>query len=483
MLQFLLTMTSLPCPRFFLALILLLAPALPLSLSSTSSVGEQGSDLGVQMLQQVALLRPRQNLLVSPHGVASVLGLLLLGADGDTGQQILTALRYEAASGLDETLGELHRSLDKSGQGATVTVSCGLFAQKGLEMKVPFLSAVRRAFRCESRNLNFANRVSAARTINVWIRDRTNGKISTLVRPDMLDGALTRLVAVNAIYFKGLWKSRFRREDTKMGKFTTGDGSEHEVPMMSQVSVLNTVKKRGSLLSLVCLRTISLPFMDGSSLYILVTNPERRVVKNQRGQKEGGQTPGTASTPAGLRYSVIELPYHGDALSLLIAVPPVGTPLSALLPHVGVAAVRRWAELLSPSLVPLSLPRFSVEAELDMKIPLLALNVTDIFDQHKADFRHICSEPVYVSKAVQRAKMEVNEDGTKASVATASVLLTRSSPPPVTIDRPFLFLIRHNPTGTLLFMGLINDPLAPCQPTPEPELPVFPPQTPKIKIK
>ncbi|XP_064184842.1 glia-derived nexin-like isoform X4 [Anguilla rostrata] len=432
MLQFLLTMTSLPCPRFFLALILLLAPALPLSLSSTSSVGEQGSDLGVQMLQQVALLRPRQNLLVSPHGVASVLGLLLLGADGDTGQQILTALRYEAASGLDETLGELHRSLDKSGQGATVTVSCGLFAQKGLEMKVPFLSAVRRAFRCESRNLNFANRVSAARTINVWIRDRTNGKISTLVRPDMLDGALTRLVAVNAIYFKGLWKSRFRREDTKMGKFTTGDGSEHEVPMMSQVSVLNT---------------------------------------------------GTASTPAGLRYSVIELPYHGDALSLLIAVPPVGTPLSALLPHVGVAAVRRWAELLSPSLVPLSLPRFSVEAELDMKIPLLALNVTDIFDQHKADFRHICSEPVYVSKAVQRAKMEVNEDGTKASVATASVLLTRSSPPPVTIDRPFLFLIRHNPTGTLLFMGLINDPLAPCQPTPEPELPVFPPQTPKIKIK
>ncbi|KAG5847793.1 hypothetical protein ANANG_G00129980 [Anguilla anguilla] len=327
-------MTSLPCPRFFLALILLLAPALPLSLSSTSSVGEQGSDLGVQMLQQVALLRPRQNLLVSPHGVASVLGLLLLGADGDTGQQILTALRYEAASGLDETLGELHRSLDKSGQGATVTVSSGLFAQKGLEMKVPFLSAVRRAFRCESRNLNFANRVSAARTINVWIRDRTNGKISTLVRPDMLDGALTRLVAVNAIYFKGLWKSRFRREDTKMGKFTTGDGSEHEVPMMSQVSVLNT---------------------------------------------------GTASTPAGLRYSVIELPYHGDALSMLIAVPPVGTPLSALLPHVGVAAVRRWAELLSPSLVPCRCPG---------------------------------SEPVYVSKAVQRAKMEVNEDGTKASVAT-----------------------------------------------------------------
>ncbi|XP_035277555.1 glia-derived nexin-like isoform X3 [Anguilla anguilla] len=399
---------------------------------STSSVGGQGSDLGVQMLQQVALLRPRQNLLVSPHGVASVLGLLLLGAGGDTGQQILTALRYEAASGLDETLGDLHRSLDKSGQGATVTVSSGLFAQKGLEMKVPFLSAIRRAFRCESRNLNFANRVSAARTINVWIRDRTNGKISTLVRPDMLDGALTRLVAVNAIYFKGLWKSRFRREDTKMGKFTTGDGSEHEVPMMSQVSVLNT---------------------------------------------------GTASTPAGLRYSVIELPYHGDAHSMLIAVPPVGTPLSALLPHVGVAAVRRWAELLSPSLVPLSLPRFSVEAELDMKIPLLALNVTDIFDQHKADFRHICTEPLYVSKAVQRAKMEVNEDGTKASVATASVLLTRSSPPPVTIDRPFLFLIRHNPTGTLLFMGLINDPLAPCQTTPELELPVFPPQTPKIKIK
>ncbi|KAJ8359100.1 hypothetical protein SKAU_G00156250 [Synaphobranchus kaupii] len=358
------------------------------------------------IFQQVALFQPWQNSLVSPHGVASVLGLLLPGADGNTHQQILTALSYENSSP-DKKLGDLHRNLTKSSPGATVTIANGVFAQKGFEMKGPFLSAIERDYQCESRDLDFSDTASAVAAINGWISDRTDGNITSLVRPDMLDGPLTRLVVVNSIYFKGLWKSPFRPKDTKMGIFTGGDRTKHIVPMMSQLSLLKT---------------------------------------------------GTASTPAGLLYTVIELPYQEDTLSMLIALPPEGTLLSAFLPHVGVATVQSWAGLLRLRSVQLSLPRFSVEAELDMKGPLLAMGVTDMFIKNKADFRHISSEPLYVSKVLQRAKMEVSEDGTKASVATASVLLSRSSPLLVTVNSPFLFLIQHNPTGTILFIGLINKP-------------------------
>ncbi|KAJ8271115.1 hypothetical protein GJAV_G00122920 [Gymnothorax javanicus] len=400
--EFDLTMTSAPRTCALLTLALTLA----LALSWTSSLGERGSELGMHIFQQAALSRPLGNVLLSPYGAASVLGLLLAGADGNTGRQLLAVLRNENSSP-GKMLGDLQGSLTKPSQGAVVMVANGVFAQKGLAMKGSYLSTIQSIFQCEARNLDFSDTASAAQAINSWISERTNGKISSLIRPDMLDKALTRLVVVNSIFFKGLWKSRFRPEDTKMGIFTGGDSREHKVPMMSQVALLKI---------------------------------------------------GMASIPTGQQYTVIELPYEGDSLSMLIALPPKGVPLATLLPHVGVATVERWVGYLKPRSIHLSLPRFSVEAELDMKGPLLALGVTDMFEKYKADFRHISSEPLYVSKALQRTKMEVNEDGTKASVATAAVLLTRMSPRPVAIDRPFLFVVRHNPTGTILFVGQINKP-------------------------
>ncbi|XP_012991388.1 glia-derived nexin [Esox lucius] len=375
--------------------------------TSAPSYGERGSDLGLQVFNQVARSRPQDNVVFSPHGVASILGMLLPGAHGDTRSQILTALRYKK-NGPYKMLRKLHKTLTAKSNQDIVTIANAVFSQQGFPMEEAFVSSNKDNFQCESRTLNFNDAQAAAGLINSWVKNQTKGHIPTLVKADMFNGALTRLVAVNAIYFKGLWKSRFQPENTKPRTFNGGDGNAYKVPMMSQLSVLNI---------------------------------------------------GLASTQQGLKYKVIELPYHGNSISMLIVLPSdEDTPLRDVIPHINTATVQSWTKLLHQRKVRLLLPKFSVEAEVDLQAPLVALGIKNLFDEGKADFRHLSTEPVYVSKALQKAKIEVNEDGTKASAATAAILLARSSPPSVIVDRPFLFLIRHKPTGTILFAGQINKP-------------------------
>ncbi|XP_046891497.1 glia-derived nexin [Hypomesus transpacificus] len=378
----------------------------PGALSLAPSYGERGSDLGLQVFQQVVRSRPQENVVISPHGVASVLGMLMPGAHAETRRQLLTALRYKK-NGPYKMLKKLHKTLTSKSNQDIVTIANAMFTQEGFPMMGDFVNTNQENFQCEAKSMDFSNTERAANIINDWVNNRTKGLIPSLLKPDMLDGALTRLVAVNSIYFKGLWKSRFLPENTKMRTFNGGNGNTYKVPMMSQLSVFNI---------------------------------------------------GLASTPQGLKYMVIELPYHGNSLSMLIVLPSEDVLLADVVPHISTATVQSWTKLLHLGKIRLMLPKFTADAEVDLGAPLSALGITDIFDEGKADFRHLSSEAVYVSKALQKAKIEVNEDGTKAAAATAAILLARSSPPWVVVDRPFLFLTRHNPTGTILFMGQINQP-------------------------
>ncbi|KAM3874823.1 glia-derived nexin [Diretmus argenteus] len=376
-------------------------------LSQAPTYGQRGSDLGMQVFQQVVSSKPQENVVLSPHGVASILGMLLPGTHGETRRQILTALRYKK-NGPYKMLRKLHKTLTAKSNQDIVTIANALFTQEGFPMKEVFIATNRANFQCESRSLDFSDPQGAANEINDWVSNKTKGQIPSLIKADMLDPALTRLVAVNSIYFKGLWKSRFQPENTKMRPFNGGDGNVYKVPMMSQLSVYNI---------------------------------------------------GQASTPQGLKYKVIELPYHGNTVSMLMALPSEDdTPLSDVIPHISTATVQSWTKLMHPRKVRLLIPKFTAEAQVDLEAPLSALGISDMFREDKADFRHLSDEFVYLSKALQKGKIEVNEDGTKAAAATTAILLARSSPPWVIVDRPFLFLIRHNPTGTILFMGQINQP-------------------------
>ncbi|KAI2527211.1 serpin family E member 2 [Homo sapiens] len=372
------------------------------------SLEELGSNTGIQVFNQIVKSRPHDNIVISPHGIASVLGMLQLGADGRTKKQLAMVMRY-GVNGVGKILKKINKAIVSKKNKDIVTVANAVFVKNASEIEVPFVTRNKDVFQCEVRNVNFEDPASACDSINAWVKNETRDMIDNLLSPDLIDGVLTRLVLVNAVYFKGLWKSRFQPENTKKRTFVAADGKSYQVPMLAQLSVFRC---------------------------------------------------GSTSAPNDLWYNFIELPYHGESISMLIALPTESsTPLSAIIPHISTKTIDSWMSIMVPKRVQVILPKFTAVAQTDLKEPLKVLGITDMFDSSKANFAKITrSENLHVSHILQKAKIEVSEDGTKASAATTAILIARSSPPWFIVDRPFLFFIRHNPTGAVLFMGQINKP-------------------------
>ncbi|KAG9494287.1 hypothetical protein GDO78_001902 [Eleutherodactylus coqui] len=371
------------------------------------SLEELGSDIGIQVFNQVVKNKPHENVVISPHGVASVLGMLQLGADGKTKKQLTTAMRYKV-NVVGKILKKINKDIKAKKNKDLVNTANAVFANSGFKMEEAFVSKNKEVFHSQVRSVDFQDRNTAASMINQWVKNETKGMIDNLISPELLDSSMTRLIVINALYFKGLWKSQFQPENTKKRTFHGPDGKTYQVPMLAQLSLFRC---------------------------------------------------GPANTPSGLMYKVIELPYHGGSVSMLVALPTdESTPLSAILPHISTKTLQSWMTLNSKR-VQLILPKFTVEADADLKEPLRNLGITDMFDSYKANFTRITrAEQVYVSHMLQKAKIEVKEDGTRASAGTTAILIARSSPPWFIVDRSFLFFIRHNPTGAVLFTGQIIKP-------------------------
>ncbi|XP_066455060.1 glia-derived nexin [Eleutherodactylus coqui] len=371
------------------------------------SLEELGSDIGIQVFNQVVKNKPHENVVISPHGVASVLGMLQLGADGKTKKQLTTAMRYKV-NVVGKILKRINRAIVAKKNKDIVNTANAVFANSGFKMEEAFVSKNKEVFHSQVRSVDFQDRNTAASMINQWVKNETKGMIDNLISPELLDSSMTRLIVINALYFKGLWKSQFQPENTKKRTFHGPDGKTYQVPMLAQLSLFRC---------------------------------------------------GSANTPSGLMYKVIELPYHGGSVSMLVALPTdESTPLSAIIPHISTKTLQIWMTMI-PKRVQLILPKFTVEADADLKEPLRNLGITDMFDSYKANFTRITrAEQVYVSHMLQKAKIEVKEDGTRASAGTTAILIARSSPPWFIVDRSFLFFIRHNPTGAVLFTGQINKP-------------------------
>lgn len=263
--------------------------------------------------------------------------------------------------------------------------------------------------------------------INDWVEKITQSKIKDLIKPDMLN-SLTRLVLVNAIYFKGDWASKFDIKKTAdevglfhihniqlnqhiLQDFHLDDGSTKKVPMMRQT------------------KKFEFAILDE------------------------------------LSASMLELPYTGDRLSLQLVLPRRGNNLAALEQKLRTADLQQLFDSnRGEEKVAVTLPRFKLEQTISLTDQLQQLGMTDMFVGGKADFSAIDgSRNLYVSEVVQKAFIEVNEEGSEAAAATGAVMMMRSMPMPpeeFRADRPFLFFLRDKLTGMLLFQGRVADPSA-----------------------
>lgn len=359
----------------------------------------------------------RSNLFFSPYSISSALAMTFAGACGDTKHEMASVLRFPAGQDdLHAVFARLNDSiLGVQDRGYKLNVANRLWGQKGFRLGAEFLQLLRRYYRADVEQMDFGGQPElACRKINQWVEDQTAGKITNLISPDALNG-LTRLLLVNAVYFKGDWTAKFDRANTKEGAFHLGFFDKAKVRMMHQ---------------------------QADFLYAKVDG-----------------------------IQVLELPYGNRDLSMIVLLPKRVSGLAKLEVALSVSKLDKWISALSPQRVEVFLPTFRLIEQFALAEVLKAMGMASAFDINTANFFGVTDPgaciviPICISEVVHKAFVEVNAEGTEAAAATAVTLQRTSAaahrPPPVPVfraDHPFAFMIRHNESGSILFMGRVANP-------------------------
>ncbi|XP_020835800.1 neuroserpin [Phascolarctos cinereus] len=397
----------------FFGLVALLV--LPSTALCTSFPDETIAELSVNVYNHLRATGEDENILFCPLSIAIAMGMVELGAHGSTLKEIRHSMGYEGLKDGEEFsfLRNLSDMITTEENQYVMKMANSLFVQNGFHVNEKFLQMMKKYFQAEIDHVDFSQNEAVASYINKWVENHTDSLVKDLVLARDFS-ALTQLALVNAVYFKGNWKSQFRPENTRTFSFTKDDESEAQIPMMYQQGEFYYGE-----------------FSDGSN-------------------------------EAGGIYQVLEIPYEGDEISMMLVLSRQEVPLVTLEPLVKPQLIEEWANSVKKQKVEVYLPRFTVEQEIDLKEVLKALGISEIFSRN-ADFSALSdNKEIFLARAVHKSFIEVNEEGSEAAAASGMIAISRMAVlyPQVIVDHPFFFLIRNRRTGTILFMGRVMHPEA-----------------------
>jgi len=357
------------------------------------------------------------NLFYSPYSISLALAMTYAGAKGETEQQMADTLHFTLSQDrLHPAFNALDLELASRGEGAEgkdeegfrLNIVNAIWGQEDYKFLAEFLDVLAENYGAGLRLLDFVNAPEESRiTINDWVSEQTEGRIEDLIPPGLID-AFTRLVLTNAIYFNAAWLSPFDEDMTVDGTFHLLDGGEVTVPMMTQTESF-------------------------------------------------GYT-------AGEGYQAVELPYDGGELSMVILLPEAGQ-FDAFEGSLDADLVHAITNDLVNRRVALTMPKFEFESDFGLAGTLAAMGMPIAFSGG-ADFSGMTgSRDLFIGEIIHKAFVSVDEAGTEAAAATAVVVVTSGPVGPdeplrVTVDRPFIFLIRDIETGAILFVGRVMNPSA-----------------------
>jgi serpin B len=361
-----------------------------------------------------ALRQKPGNLFYSPYSISLALAMTYAGARSETATQMANTLHFTLSpDSLHPAFNSLDLELASRGEGAKgkdekgfrLNIVNAIWGQDGYKFLPAFLDVLAENYGAGLRLLDFVKAPEESRlTINNWVSDQTEGKIKDLIPQGEID-PLTRLVLTNAIYFNAAWRLPLSKDRTADGLFYLLDGSKVTVPMMQQ--------------------TESLRYAEGQG------------------------------------YQAVELPYDGQQLAMVILLPGAGQ-LAAFEGSLNAEQVEAIVRGLAPRQVALTMPRFKYDSSFKLNETLRAMGMADAFKRGVADFSGMDgTHDLFIGAVMHKAFVSVDEAGTEAAAATAVIMQLKSSPAlpvQVTVDRPFVFLIRDLETGTILFVGRVVNP-------------------------
>jgi len=350
------------------------------------------------------------NLFLSPYSISTALGMTFAGARENTEKQMADVLHFTLEQ--EQLHSEFHdlqiQLKNRVKEGIELNIANALWLQTGYNFLKDFLELTEEHYDAGLNHVDFAKDSDAARKkINIWVEQKTNDRIQELIKPGMIT-SFTRLVLTNAIYFKGKWASQFEEELTQENSFYIAPETTVDVPMMNQEERYK--------------------YFESDELQVL------------------------------------EVPYKGDDLSMVILLPIKKDGLTELEDSVNTDRLREWMNALAWRQVTVFFPKFTMTCEFTLTSVLADMGMPIAFTE-EADFSGMTGEKdLFITEVVHKAFVDVSEEGTEAAAATAVIMVAECTvveptPPAVfRADHPFLFMIRDNHSGSILFIGRVVDP-------------------------
>ncbi|KAL1006324.1 hypothetical protein UPYG_G00070820 [Umbra pygmaea] len=379
-----------------------------------SSVSVANTEFSLDLFKKITEENKTGNVFYSPLSISSALAMVYLGARGNTATQMSQSLHFNKVK-YDVHVGynKLMSKLNKEGAPYNLSLANRLYGEQSYQFVQTFLSATKKHYNAELEAVDFkSNAETVRKNINTWVEKKTAEKIKDLL-PQGVVHELTRLVLVNAIYFKGNWEKKFNVFCTEDLQFRVNKNESKPVKMMIQINK-----------------------------FPLTYIPE-------------------------VRCKILELPYEGNKLSMLIMLPndieDDTTGLEKLEKQLTYENFVKWTKPGKKNITKVSvgLPKFKLEESLDLGEMLASMGMTDAFDLSKSDLSGMSpNNDLVLSKVVHKAFVEVNEEGTEAAAATGFLPIFGDGipMPSFVANHPFLFFIRHNPTQSILFCGRYCSP-------------------------
>lgn len=387
--------------------ILALANSTPLLDKNEGSIVEASNQFAVALYNK--LKGGDENVFFSPFSVFDALSMTYAGARGETETQMakvlhITLPQQEFHSAFSEVMKEMESGTQENQY--TLNIANALWCQSGFNFLKEFTSTVDKYYDGNSFTVDFSNGVEAANEINNWVDKQTNGKIEKIVGKI---NPMTKLILINAIYFKGEWVSGFGTSLTKPATFYVNPNKEVKVPMMYQ---------------------------EGKFKYM----------ENDT-------------------FQALEMPYKGENLSMIVLLPKDKHGIGEVEESLSAANLKRWISEMKEQKVKVYFPKFRLETDYDLGEILKSMGMPNAFDD--ADFSGMDGrKDLFISKIIHKAYIDVNEKGTEAAAVTSVVMVftcsPNSKPPQIPIfraDHSFIFFIINKSTDSILFMGRMVNPM------------------------
>nr|XP_020761261.1 serpin B3-like [Odocoileus virginianus texanus] len=389
-----------------------------------SSLGEAIIHLAIDLFHQIRKSE-KENIFLSPFSISSALAMTYLGARENTASEMQKVLHFSeitantkggATKDPVEKPGNVHHhfqkllmELKKSTDAYELSVANRLYGRKDFPFLQEYMDNVQKYYLASVESADFVSAAEESRKmINSWVESQTNGRIKDLFSQNSLSGSV--LVLVNAIYFKGQWQEEFKKENTVEEKFWLNKDTSKPVQMMKQTNHFNFVSLED------------------------------------------------------VQAKILEIPYKGEELSMMVLLPNEVDGLQEVEDQLSAEKLIEWTspQNMGKRQVDLYLPQFKVEERYDLIPTLKALGMVDAFNGVVADFSGMTGRrDLVVSTVVHKSFVEVTEEGTEAAAATGVSHIRITSLPfheSFRCDHPFLFLIKHIKTNSILFCGRVSSP-------------------------